>query len=116
MSYSIKLVDSNGITVPVERHSEGANQVIGGSTAAEIDITYNYSWYFYRHLDAELGIRWLYDKRAGRCVIVLNAAIVALGTEQDGDYWCKSPGNAGYALSVLRRWAIDNPDAMFRGD
>ena len=116
MSYSIELVDENGCPVQVDLHTEGSNYVVGGSVFAKIDITYNYSWFFYKHIDADKGIRWLYGNPARECVGALNAAILALGTEVSGDYWDPTPGNAGHTLTVLRAWALQHPDATFRGD
>ena len=116
MSYSIKLVDTSGNPVQVENHTEGSNILIGGNTSAEIDVTYNYSFFYRTHIDEESGIRYLYGKTGRECVSVLNAAILALGTVRSDNYWEKCPGNAGWILQVLRNWAIQYPDAVFVGD
>lgn len=116
MGYSIKLVGEDGEPVKVESHYEGSNMLIGGNTDAEITITYNYGFFFYKHIDTEEGIRWMYGRKASDCVATLNAAILALGTDLSGDYWEPTPGNSGHALAILRGWAIQHPTARFMGD
>jgi hypothetical protein len=101
-------------TVDVERQSEGGTYVIGGSTDAELNITYNYSKHYYRTLDEKEGLDWLSEKFARDCVGRLEKAIKELGTERSTDYWSPTPGNAGYALSILLDWANQHPNAVFR--
>lgn len=100
-------------TVQVERFQDGGTQVMGGSTEASLNITYNYSPYYYEVLDKENGLRFLNNKRAGDVIAVLESAVAALGTYRDDDYWAKTPGNAGFALSILLAWARQYPDATF---
>ncbi len=38
------------------------------NNAVELYTSYNYGWYFYKYLDKEHGIRYIYDKR-GRDVL-----------------------------------------------
>lgn len=116
MSYTIKLVNEHGNPVQVDRHFEGPNVVIDGSSSAEMDITYNYSFFYQAHIDEDMGIRYLYGRTGYECIPILNAAILALGTVRSPDYWEMCPGNAGWALSVLRKWAIQHPGAKFLGD
>lgn len=115
MSYDLGLYH-NGKPVQVERHQEGGTYVLGGTTAAKLNITYNYSWFFYRFLDEEDGIRWLYGKQAKDTVERLESAIKELGAVKYSDYWAPTPGNAGYALSILLKWAKQHPDAVWEGD
>ena len=116
MGYDIQLVDEHGEIVQVERFSEGGTQPIGGSTTADISITYNYSKFFYDTIDKEQGIRWIYGRRAGDCIGKLLKAVHILGLYKDEDYWKATPGNAGYILAILLKWAGKNKKAMFRGD
>lgn len=115
MSYDIDLV-RDGAPVTVERHTEGGTYQIGGTPTAELNVTYNYGRFYYEHIDKEEGIRWLYGKTGADCIERLRTAIAALGTERDSDYWNDTPGNAGYALSILLAWAEQHPDAVFIGD
>lgn len=99
--------------VQVERFQDGGTYAVGGSTEASLNITYNYSPFYYNHLDKENGLRFLNGKRAGDVIKALEYAVSALGTTRDNDYWASTPGNAGAALAVLLSWARQYPDAIF---
>ena len=117
MSYDIDLIDSetNGI-VRVDSHEEGGTYCLGGTNDASLNVTYNYSKYYYEHISKERGIRWLYGKLGKIVEQRLTQAISILGVERDKDYWKATPGNAGYALSILLKWSKQYPDAIFQGD
>ena len=118
MSYDIDLVDKiTGRPVKVDRHEEGGTYAVGGIEEASLNVTYNYAEFFYSSIfDPEKGIRWLYGKKAKDCIDRLSVAVMALGTEQDSDYWKATPRNAGYALYILLTWAKKWPEAVFEGD
>ena len=116
MGYDIQLVDEDGTPVQVKRHTHGGTFVLGGTTSADISITYNYAEYFYDMIDADEGIRWLYGRTGNECIPMLHAAVRELGTVQSNDYWDKYPGNAGHVLAILLSWAKLCPDAVFQGD
>jgi hypothetical protein len=116
MGYNIKLVGTDGNIVSVMKHQAGSEFAIGGTTDAEINITYNYSKYFREEIDTYNGIRWLYGKPAHECITILENAIEKLGTKKDSDYWKSTPGNAGNILHVLLGWAKQYPGAIFEGD
>ena len=99
--------------VEVDRFEEGGTRVMGGSYEASLNVTYNYSALFREHLDTGSSLRWLDGKKASETIERLAAAVEALGTEQDDNYWKATPGNAGHALNILLRWAKDNPDAVW---
>lgn len=107
MSYDVSLEGAG----PVKRISEGGTQVLGGSTEAELNITYNYSE-VYNLLG--FNISQLNGQKAGDWIPELDALVSRLGTKQFTDYWAPTPGNAGYALSILLEWAKQYPDAIFR--
>lgn len=115
MSYDV-ILEENGEIVNVDRHSEGGIICVGGSTTADLNITYNYVYFFRKSLSPRKGIRWLYGKKAKDTVKRLEKAVRELGTKRDPDYWKATPGNAGYALSVLLRWAKQHPEAVWKGD
>lgn len=98
------------------RNTEGGTYVLGGTERAELNVTYNYTSFFHDALDKELGIRWLYHRQGKECIERLEKAVNALGTERDDDYWASTPGNAGYALSILLSWTRKCPDCFFKGD
>ena len=112
MSYDIQLVGADY----VPDHEEGGTIVVGGTPEAKLNITYNYSQFYYDSLDLEKGIRWLYGKTGKETTSRLRRATMLLGTDRDEDYWKATSGNAGYVLSLLLSWAESNPDAVWQGD
>jgi hypothetical protein len=100
--------------VKVESHEEGGTYVLGGTDVADLNVTYNYSWFYYRFLDAEDGLYWLNGKKAKDTIERLEKAVEELGTDQyQNDYWAPTHGNAGHALNILLVWAKQHPDAMW---
>lgn len=116
MSYDLGLYYPNETPAMVARHKDGGTYRLGGSGDAELNITYNYSPHYYKWLDPEKGLRWLYGQKAQDCIERLEFAVTALGVERDNDYWKATEGNAGYALSILLSWARQHPGAVFNGD
>ncbi len=114
MSWDIELVDKKGDFVAVPSFEEGGTYVLGGSTDASLNVTWNYSSFYHNTLDAERGIRFLDGKRAKDVVELLTKAIAELGTEKNDNYWASTRGNAGYALSILLKWAKLHPTATFK--
>ena len=115
MSYDVYL-RKGGKTVEVERHREGGTYCLGGTESAELNITYNYSPFFYKYLDKKKGLRWLYGRKARQTIKRLEKAVKELGIKQHSNYWEKTSGNAGYALSILLKWAERHPKAIWEGD
>lgn len=115
MSYDLGLY-RDGVPVQVDHFDEGGTRILGGTDQAELNITYNYSWFFYKFLSPRKGLRWLYGKTGKQCIGRLEKAVKELGTQQFENYWAPTPGNAGHALSILLRWAKQHPDAVFNGD
>ncbi len=113
MSWDIDIVSDHKIAT-VDNHMFGGTYIAGGTTDASLNITYNYSSYYYYHLDKKKGLRWLDGKKTSECIRRLCRAVDILGIEQDDDYWRATPGNAGYALWILLKWAILLPDATFK--
>lgn len=86
MSYDVDLVDSNNATIFLPySHSEGGTYVQGGTNEASLNITYNYSKFYYETIDKEDGLRWLHDKLAGETVDRLFAAVKILGVNRYTD-------------------------------
>lgn len=120
MSYDISLV-KDGEVCQVNNHQEGGVIALGGSTDADINITYNYSFFFYNFLDKRKGIRWLYGKTAQETTPRLEKAIKKLtwgmaSGVYEKDYWAPTFGNARRALEVLLGWAKQHPDGIWGGD
>ena len=112
MSWWVSLRKDDEI-VPVDSFEAGGTYCLGGSEEADLNITYNYSEFYYKHLDKEAGLRWLHGRKAKDCLGRLPKASVALGIERDDDYWAATPGNAGRALVILLNRAKLNPEAIF---
>lgn len=142
MSYDITLIHPNGDVAQVARHQEGGTITVRGSTAADLNVTYNYGplirmaaqvvgWNILTKglkeddalpmLDllvqvysfAEDGLGALYDKTGRETASMLHAMADVLGTKQAEDYWAATPGNAGHALDILAGWADQHPDAVW---
>jgi len=119
MSYDIHIEDSAGQLIefnsPVDLR--GGTYQLGGTREAWLNITYNYSPYFYEYIDPEKGIRWLYGRTVKECIPKLESAISVLGTKRAEDYWQNTAGNAGAALNDLLMMAKLCPeDAIITGD
>lgn len=57
-------------------------------TECDMNITYNYSKFYYEHIDSELGIRWLYGKTGSEVKERLEKAILNLGIERNtSPFW-----------------------------
>jgi hypothetical protein len=114
MSWWVYLEESDGTTVEVERFEEGGTRALGGSTEAELNITYNYSAQFQRVFPSK-GLSWLHGKTGEESLEALKLGVQMLGTEQfRPDYWAPTAGNAGHALAILLRWAEQYPHAVWR--
>jgi hypothetical protein len=98
--------------VTIRNHTHGGTYAVGGVDSAELNITYNYS----RHFHSALGgsfTETIHGKPADEVISVLEKAVEILGTKRDRDYWKPTPGNAGFALSILLAWAREYPSAIF---
>jgi hypothetical protein len=98
----------------VEPFEDGGTYVLGGSTEAHLNVTYNYS----KHVHEALGhsLRDLDGTIADRWIGQLELAVATLGTERDPDYWKSTPGNAGAMLARLLSWAKQHPKGIFNVD
>ncbi|MBL7169522.1 MAG: hypothetical protein ISS48_00710 [Candidatus Aenigmarchaeota archaeon] len=114
MSFDVKLLDKKGKICQVEKHTEGGTYVLGGTIDASLNITYNYSKLYSKYLDEKQGLRFLDGKKAKDVIERLRETVFILGIVRDRDYWKPTPGNAGYALVILLKWAKQHPEAMFK--
>uniref|UniRef100_A0A6M3LS76 Uncharacterized protein n=1 Tax=viral metagenome TaxID=1070528 RepID=A0A6M3LS76_9ZZZZ len=113
MSWWVNLNGPDGEPlVLTDRFRDGGTYVLGGTTDASLNVTYNYGGLFRAELHQD-GIRWLDGKVASDVIGALEAAVAALGTERAQNYWEPTPGNAGRALARLLDWARANPHGIF---
>lgn len=118
MSYDIYLNDKKGNTIQLAypEVKQMGTMKIGGETAAHVNITYNYSKYFYNYVDKEKGIRWLYGRTAKNTTDRLVKAIQSLKSDISDNYWEATEGNAKVALLYLLELALMYPDGIWDGD
>jgi hypothetical protein len=106
MSWWISLRDEkNEIYCDVPKYEEGGTYVSGGSTIADINVTYNYGGLF--------GFGLLHGKKASETIPTLEEAVSRLGTVKDDNYWSPTEGNVGFACSILLSWAKQHPEGTW---
>lgn len=114
MSYWVSLEYPDGECFDSKKKiTAGGTYQVGGTTETTLNVTCNYGRHYGEHLDAD-RLSWLDGKNGAETQARLESAVEALGTEQSGDYWKSTPGNAGYALSILLRWAKEFPHGIWR--
>jgi len=112
MGWDVDLINDQGQTVEVPLQQEGGIIAIGGSSCASMSVTWNYSKFYYEHVDKEQGFRWLNGKKAKDTIDRLSKAILELGTSQSYmGYWASTKGNAGHILNIMLQWAKLHPEA-----
>lgn len=139
MSYDIYLFDPatrNVIQLDEKHDLRGGTYVVGGSTTAELNVTYNYSGHYRRVFESVPaneeskqfadnegmvhGIRTLYGMTALRSIPIINNAIRQLRADTHPDYWKATEGNAQAALINLLILAVAasnvNVKATWGGD
>lgn len=119
MSYDILLIDpsTDEVLETDTPHQGGGTTTLGGTTECSLNVTYNYAPHFYRLIDPESGIRWLYGKTAAETTDRLREAISQLDPGSiDSDYWNPSEGNARCALEHLLSFALAHPSGVWEGD
>ena len=116
MSWTVYLVDPDEGSSLNSKNSiqEGGTQVVGGTNSCELNITYNYSPLYYKVFPNDEGLKWLEGKTGREVRDDLRIIIECLGTKRNDDYWKPTMGNAGIALSILRGWAREHPDGVFK--
>lgn len=119
MSYDIDYVDDEGDYFVLDKpHKEGGTFVLDGTRDTCLNVTYNYSWYYYHYVDKEKGIRWLYGKRGRECIERLRKAIEPFEDQElyIHNYWLATPGNCIKPLWIFLAWCEKWPNGIFKGD
>lgn len=119
MSYDIELCDpvtGKVIEFDAPHRMEGGTHCVGGTRDARLNVTYNYAKFFYKTIDGDKGIRFIYGMTGAEAIPVLEKAIQRLGDDADEDYWKPTEGNAKRSLLQLVALAKLRPDGIFRGD
>lgn len=118
MSWDVELVDKETKKVmhmPYKHDFRGGNYVLGGTTACEINITYNYGAN-YRRVHPENGITDLNGMSGKDSVPILADMIGKLGDEMSDDYWEATDGNAKQPLVAMLIFAAQNPSGVWEID
>lgn len=116
MSWDVSLTDAEGNELQSSTSiQEGETQVVGGTDDMSLSVTYNYGEIFRLCPGLENGFKdAFHGKKASDVQALLTRVVALLGTRKyEKDYWAPTPGNAGFALSVLLRWAKEAPDGIF---
>lgn len=119
MSYDIELrhtVTGDTLQLDEPHHMRGGTYQVGGTTDANLNITYNYSRHFVAAFEDERGIRCIYGMTGAESIPVLKAAAGKLGSDVDEDYWKPTEGNAKAAIMQLLALARMRPDGVWHGD
>ena len=125
MSYDITLLDpKTKMTIHFkEPHfMRGGTYCANGTTKAWLNITYNYSKFYYE-VYPETGIRQIYGLTGDRSIPVLQKIINSIRekyywTVDDivNDYWEEHPSNAIKPLYQLIEMAKMRPNGIWDGD
>ena len=115
MGWWVYLQNETGENVEVEIHADGGTYAVGGTDSAELNITYNYQYFFQcAHPRTEDFRTALHGMVAKDIAADLAAIVKELGTDRNADYWAPHPGNVGHMVSILLAWAKQHPNATFR--
>ena len=119
MSYDIKLVDpvsKQVIELAFPHFLRGGTYAVNGTEELWLNVTYNYSKFFYQFIDNKKGIRAIYGKSGAESIPILESAINNLKDDITDNYWDSTEGNAKSALIQLLTMAKMRPDGIWDGD
>lgn len=118
MGYRINLndpVSKETIDFDFKHDIKGSIYELGGSNRASLNVTYNYSKFYYDKI-GEKGIRTIYGMTGAESIPILKECISKLADDIDDDYWKPTEGNAKQALCGLLAFAQMRPDGIWDGD
>lgn len=118
MSYDIMLVDpvtEEVLELDNTHQMYGGTYAVGGTKEARINITYNYSKFYYM-IYGDLGIRFLYGMTGLDSIPHLKEGISMLYDDASDNYWEATEGNAKKPLVQLLTLAKLRPDGVWKGD
>ena len=110
MSYWVAL-QQDGQNVYVDGHSEGGTYALGGTTDADLNVTYNYGEVYCLF---GWSVKELHEQLAEATIPKLTELAEKLPDRPyKADYWAPTPGNAGHVVHILLRWAKQHPMAKW---
>ncbi len=113
MGWDISLINPDGGHPVVALHHAGSIITVGGSTSAWMNLTYNYSPFYYKLFPEDMDLKWIRAKKAGDTIEVMRAVLAKLGEETSDSDWDPTSGNAGHALKTLKAWHEQHPDGLW---
>ncbi len=111
MSWQVSLYENERL-LQVDRFQNGCETNRKGEVFARVEVSYNFSPFYYQAFDKKLGLMWLHGKQANTCVRKLGRAVKKLGTERTDNPRESAAENAGYLLALLLKWAKEHPKAI----
>lgn len=115
LGHDIAMVSEEGETLKVQEFKAGGRYACNRDRA-EISITYNYAWFFYKFMSKDKGIKLIYgvDGRVAKPIIqkMIDELIGAMGdgdSKVEYDYWIPTPNNVTKVLRVLLSWCEQHP-------
>jgi hypothetical protein len=118
MSYDIYLnhpVTGEVLETEASHNLRGGTYAVGGTTEAWLNVTYNYSKFFYSTM-GEAGIRTIYGMTGAASLPILRSTVSQLGDDVSKNYWDATEGNAKCSLLQLIALAEMRPDGVWQGD
>lgn len=105
MSYDISLCDPvthETLKADSAHFIAGGMRAMGGTKELWLNVTYNYSHFYYRpEVFGEGGIRSIYGKTGAESIPMLEKAISALGDDVDNsNYWNATEGTPNAPCTV----------------
>lgn len=120
MSYNISLIDpvtKETLELSEEHFMYGGTYAIGGTRELRLNVTYNYSSFYYRpDVLGKKGIRTIYGMTGAESILLLEKAASALSDDVNQDYWEPTEGNAKRPLLQLAVMAKMRPNGIWDGD
>ena len=106
MSWDVSIEDDAGEYLEVDHfEGEGGTYALGGSSLAELNVTYNYGQLFRQAMPhLENGFNSLQGMSLELAYQHILEGCSVLPDDPAPDYWATTPGNAGHALHILRGW------------
>jgi hypothetical protein len=119
MSYYVKMYDpetKKTVNFKYKHGYQGSNFILGGTTEAFVNITYNYAKYYKETIDKDTGLYSLHNKTGKEALPIIQKAINELGIDYNENYWAATRGNAGYALLAIEFFCRMRPDGIIKVD
>lgn len=117
MSYDISLVDpvtKKTLQADFTHQIAGGTYAVGGTDALELNVTWNYSKFYYGDKAfGDKGIKSLDGMTGAESIPILKRVISNLGDDVSSVYWDATEGNAKKALCGLLALAQIRPDGVW---